>query len=245
MSGPIYKPSGRAGEYAKYALNIYNGCSHGCTYCFAPSICRKDKVSFTEIKPTKNVLNRLREQLKNDDTFKGESVHLCFLCDPYPRGYDNELTDEIIDMLHEAGTHVQILTKAGKEIENRLLRTLNNEDSFGVTITCSEKLRQKAEPFAAPVEERLALLHSVKTNIPDIHTWVSLEPVYEPEYIYELIRKETDIDLFKIGKLNYHPSDINWAEFGHNVEALCKEYSRNFLLKQDLRACMKMEELSR
>lgn len=30
----LYQPKGAAGEYAKWALNLYNGCSHGCTYCY-------------------------------------------------------------------------------------------------------------------------------------------------------------------------------------------------------------------
>jgi DNA repair photolyase len=33
----IYEPKGKAGEYAPLALNLYAGCSHGCTYCFAPT----------------------------------------------------------------------------------------------------------------------------------------------------------------------------------------------------------------
>lgn len=30
----IYQPRGAAGEYAKWAVNLYNGCSNGCTYCY-------------------------------------------------------------------------------------------------------------------------------------------------------------------------------------------------------------------
>ena len=30
----IYTPSGKAREYSPLALNIYNGCDHGCTYCY-------------------------------------------------------------------------------------------------------------------------------------------------------------------------------------------------------------------
>lgn len=30
----IYQPQGAAGEYAKWAINLYHGCSNGCIYCY-------------------------------------------------------------------------------------------------------------------------------------------------------------------------------------------------------------------
>lgn len=30
----IYQPHGAAGEYAKWAINLYHGCSNGCIYCY-------------------------------------------------------------------------------------------------------------------------------------------------------------------------------------------------------------------
>ena len=30
----IYQPQGAAGKYAKWAINLYHGCSNGCTYCY-------------------------------------------------------------------------------------------------------------------------------------------------------------------------------------------------------------------
>nr|WP_288282300.1 hypothetical protein [uncultured Prevotella sp.] len=30
----IYRPNGAAAEYSTWACNLYNGCSHSCTYCY-------------------------------------------------------------------------------------------------------------------------------------------------------------------------------------------------------------------
>ena len=45
-------------------------------------------------------------------------------------------------------------------------------------------------------------------------------------------------DKVKIGKLNYHKSDINWAEFGKKAEKLCKRLDIDYYIKESLRAEM-------
>jgi DNA repair photolyase len=62
----IYKPKGRAGEYAKLALNIYSGCEYGCKYCYVPKILRRNKVDFhTNVKVRDNILS-----LAEEDAYK-------------------------------------------------------------------------------------------------------------------------------------------------------------------------------
>ncbi len=41
-------------------------------------------------------------------------------------------------------------------------------------------------------------------------------------------------DKVKIGKLNYHPSNINWAKFGADAEALCKKLGIDYYIKDSL-----------
>ena len=52
----------------------------------------------------------------------------------------------------------------------------------------------------------------------------------------------TIIDKVKIGKLNYYPSNIDWAVFGRDAEALCKSLGIDYYIKESLRA--EMEEKS-
>jgi DNA repair photolyase len=58
----IYEPSGRAKEYGDLALNIYTGCSFGCTYCFAPAVLKKDRETFhKDIKARENLLEKVEK----------------------------------------------------------------------------------------------------------------------------------------------------------------------------------------
>jgi hypothetical protein len=89
--------------------------------------------------------------------------------------------------------------------------------------------------------DRLAAIAAAKEA--GIKTWVSFEPVIDVAwvigcmYVYgELFNK------IKIGKLNYWPSEIDWAKFGRRAEALCKERGFDYYIKDSLRAEMEREE---
>ena len=69
-----------------------------------------------------------------------------------------------------------------------------------------------------------------------IKTWCSFEPVIDADRVLEAIENCADIlDKVKIGKLNYYPSTINWAEFGREAEALCKKLGLDYYIKDSLR----------
>lgn len=225
---PIYKPKGRAKEYGDYAINIYTGCPHRCYYCFAPNVLRRDREEFhSHVEPRKDIVEAVKRQLEAEQ-ITGKLIHLCFTCDPYPMGYDTTPTREIIKAIKDSGNHVQILTKGGREAE-RDFDLLDEFDWFGITFTgdCDK------EPNAASGAERTETL--IKAWEKGIQTWVSCEPVLVPGLIYSLITHGDFVDRFKIGKLNYHPSNINWGEFGRECERLCKEYGRDYYIKNDLR----------
>lgn len=232
---PIYTPSGAAKEYGDYALNIYTGCTHRCYYCFSPSVLRKDREAFhRNVQPRPDIYKATMTQLDKEG-ITGKTIHLCFSCDPYPLGVDSIMTRDIIKLLKNAGNHVQILTKNGIGAQ-RDFDLLDGEDWFGVTYA-----GYKTSPVVPPIEEpnagwpldRFRALVLAKNK--GIHTWVSCEPVLNAESVYRLIETGEYIDRFKIGKLNYHPSDINWNDFGHEVEALCQRLGRDYYIKDSLR----------
>lgn len=241
---PIYEPRGAAKEYGDFAINIYTGCPHRCFYCFAPGVLRKDRETFhTNVGPRANIVAEVEKQLEREK-LSGKLIHLCFTCDPYPTGYDSTPTREIIKAIKESGNHVQILTKGDG---SRDLDLLDENDWYGVTISCGDKLAEENEPGAVSPSRRIATLIRAKES--GIKTWVSFEPVTDAvavlktiEYLYstetEYIRKQVSVDKIKIGKLNYHHSNIDWAWFGRTVEVICRSLGIDYYIKDSLRAEM-------
>lgn len=225
---PIYEPRGKAKEYGELALNIYTGCPHRCFYCFAPSVLRRDREAFhSNVQPREGIVEATRRQLEKEQ-ITGKLIHLCFTCDPYPDGYDTKPTREIIKLLKEYGNHVQILTKGDG---TRDFDLLDGNDWYGITIDGGAR---KVTPV-----ENYGLSHLTWAHDKGIKTWISFEPVLDAKYCLNVLRfSKVWADKVKIGKLNYHPSDIDWKQFGNEAEAICKEKGIEYYIKDSLRAEM-------
>ena len=231
---PIYKPKGAAAEYGDYAVNIYTGCPHRCYYCFAPSVLRRDREKFHGcVAPRDGIVEAVRKQIEREN-ISGETIHLCFTCDPYPTGYDTAPTREIIKLLKESGNHVQILTKGDG---SRDFDLLDSGDWYGITYSGAE---ETAEPCALERSKRLFTIAEAKSK--GIRTWASFEPVVNPEQVLWTLRAHHYLfDKVKIGKLNYWPSDVDWAKFGREAEAVCRGMGLDYYIKDSLRTEMEKQ----
>lgn len=226
---PIYEPKGKAKEYGDLAINIYTGCPHSCFYCFAPRTIKRNKEQFHNVvEPRKNIVDEVRKQLDREQ-ITDKLIHLCFTCDPYPTGYDTTPTREIIKLVKDSGNHVQILTKGSGLRDFDLL---DENDWYGVTLDGT------AGKWCQPVEYRIAdLMQAHKCGI---KTWVSFEPVVNAGNVFAYLRRIAPfIDKVKIGKLNYYPSVIDWAEFGRIIEKECQTLALDYYIKDSLREEMK------
>lgn len=237
----IYEPKGRAEEYAPLAVNLYDGCGHGCTYCYCPEILKrfgkiKDRAEFHyNPKPRKGILKQLRKDTKK---YKGHPgpVLLCFMCDPYSNiEEDEKLTQQAIKILGEAGMRIRVLTKNGslacRDID--LFAQYNAE--VGTTITVLDDRRSAYEPGTSSVRERKQLL--INCHEKAIKTWLSLEPVLFTEDSLAVIATFNDfVDMFRIGKLNHGktPEPINWKEFLQDVLLFCHGHKAAYYIKDDL-----------
>ena len=53
----IYEPTGKAREYSPLAANFYDGCDHGCKYCYAPGIRRKERIDYRDnVRPRSDIV---------------------------------------------------------------------------------------------------------------------------------------------------------------------------------------------
>jgi DNA repair photolyase len=221
----IYEPTGRAREYAPLALNIYKGCSHGCTYCFAPGATHRTRAEFNQPAPRSDAFlhDLANEAIKRRRAGKGGRALLCFTCDPYQEIDDEwQLTRHTIKILHNTGHAVTVLTKGGKRALRDLDLFMPAADAFATTLTFLDADQSRRwEPGAALPFERMETIK--RFDQAGIFTWVSLEPVIEPETSLDLIRlTHPFVSAYKIGTLNHHPlaKTIDWREFAFDAVEL-------------------------
>ena len=240
----IYEPAGRAREYAPLALNLYNGCAHGCTYCYAPAVLREDRAAFhAHPSPRIDVIAKLERELAKEPAGKERPpVLLCFTTDPYQLlAAETGITRRAIELLHERGYPVHVLTKGGMRaaVDFDLLGAVVG-DAYAATLTILDPVASAEwEPAAALPAERMAAL--ALAHAEGITTWASLEPVIDPEQTLALIRATHEyVDLFKVGTLNHHPlaKTIDWPAFAASVVDLLQELGASYYLKNDLWRCV-------
>jgi len=230
----IYQPKGRAAEYAKWAVNLYSGCTHGCVYCYAPLAMHRDRATFHARRTDRN---RIIEAIEHDAGILmrdgvADPILLCFSCDPYQPGA--ELTRAALATLCAHGLHFTVLTKG--ELAWCDFNVYGPGDSFGVTLTLDNDRDSAAwEPGAATPGVRIGNLFLAHRQ--GIRTWASLEPVIYPEQTLALIdRTHEFVDHYKVGRLNYHPhaATIDWPKFLRDVTEKLDLYGASYYIKQDL-----------
>jgi len=230
----IYKPGGRAQEYAEsskgaddgLAANLYKGCRHNCAFCYVPTLPTwkfvpgNPRVAFHEkVLARGDVLAGLESDARKlAGQFQGRPIdnplHLCFTCDPYPITDNEDFVDVTRDALltfeRFGFSNVQVLTKGGERAVRDFDILSRNGWKFGQTIVFrSPDAYARYEPGAAGFDSRLAALRFAKDA--GLKTWVSIEPVIDPvEALLVIDEIKPYVDIWKIGKLN-HGKEISPA----------------------------------
>jgi DNA repair photolyase len=235
----IYAPGGQAGEYARLATNPYRGCGHACIYCYVPATIRMTRKAFdTNVSPKDDFLPRLTADAEKYRAHGiREQVLLSFTTDPYnPIDVEHQLTRRVLLALREHGLGFCTLTKGGARAMRDIDLFRPERDAFASTLTTLDPDQSRTwEPKAALPEDRLATLRAFHGT--GIFTWVSLEPVYDTAMTIRLIQETASyVDLFKVGRLNYHRAAraINWCQFTEDVLRVVTDLGKQHYIKHDL-----------
>lgn len=242
----IYEPRGRAREYSPLALNIYNKCDHNCSYCYIPLIQKRWGNAPKSIQPFPR--RYLLENLKRvaPEYSFGAQVLLCFSGDPYCRADEKYgFTRNVLEILLLNNVTTAILTKGGK----RCLMDIGLFKDFkaikiGATLTfIEEKDSRHWEPNASLPEDRFKTLEKLKEE--GIMTWVSLEPVIDPEQTLKIIdRTHKFVDQYKVGKLNHFENNTDWTSFGVKAIDKLNKYNKTFYVKDDLAGYIPVDKMT-
>jgi len=237
----IYTPKGKAREYSPLAANFYDGCDHGCLYCYAPGIKRQTRETYSEnVCARRDIVHQLERDCKNCSHSR-QQVLFNFMGDPYCKANDKyKITRDALKLFFEAKIPVAILTKGGiralQDID--IIKKYKEHIKVGATLTFYDKEKSmKWEPGAATPLDRISMLRQFHEA--GIKTWASFEPVIEPSESLKLIDSTIDyVDEYKIGKINnYKGIDkaIDWTVFLSRVVERLRDANKPFYIKHDLR----------
>jgi len=154
-----------------YTVNLYRGCSHGCVYCYAPSLIHDERRWGGFVDAKVNGPEVLARELRGAS--KGV-VFLSSASDPYqPAEARYGLTRRALMTLSTAGFPVTILTRSPLVLRD--LDVLSRFPWVRVGISISSVPGRAYEPGVAPVSRRIETLRRLGSA--GIKTWVSLAPL--------------------------------------------------------------------
>lgn len=237
----IYQPKGKAGEYAKYACNLFVGCSNNCDYCY----CKKGVLAHAmgQDKPQLKkcfkdepdaYVTFLKECGKMQDELRKHGLFFTFTSDPcLPDTF--KLFAPCICAAMSGDIPCTILTKCTKWIDtdlgNIVLRDCPDMLNVGFTLTGRSDMEKGADTNAERIKA-MKRIHEL-----GIKTWASVEPIIDLDLSWDMIMQTKDFcDYYKIGLMsgerNYTPKEV--LEFTKDLCNILPE--DRFMLKDSFKS---------
>ncbi|MEN6642410.1 MAG: hypothetical protein ABFE08_08200, partial [Armatimonadia bacterium] len=159
---------------------------------------------------------------------------------------EHRLTRQALQLLNEHNLPWQVCTKNGLQaMQDDVPLFVAGGGWLGQTIIFMDDAdRQLWEPGASPIEDRLQAL--TIAHDAGVRTWLSLEPVIDPDQALQLIEHAAPhVDAWKIGKLNHlhllepelraRVEQIDWQAFVDRlIPALNSKPGVEYLIKDSL-----------
>ena len=152
---------------ARFGMNLYRGCQHGCAYCDGRAERYRVQGEFDrDIVVKSNALSLLERELSRlaepGFVFLGGGVSDAW----QPAEAEHRLARGALELLHARGFPVHVLTKSALvERDLDLLAAIHQRSrailSFSIQTT-DDTVRQRYEPGAAPIALRWRLLRRAK-----------------------------------------------------------------------------------
>jgi DNA repair photolyase len=242
----ILRPSGTG---FGWCTNQYDGCSHGCRYCYGMIIRHKRYEDWVKAKPKTDVIERLKKDIRKlkaeNTTIK--DIFLGSITDSYqPLEETHKLTRQVIEVLKENELPFTILTKSDLVLRDIDLFRNYEWCRIGVTITSlNEDFRRELEPNSANYERRVATLGQLKNN--GISTYLSCEPIFpvkEVDPVQIIMELKDIVDLFEFGMWSKYRArgisecyykdytDAYYASVFGRIIDYCKQYGINYGLAE-------------
>ena len=156
-----------------YSMNPYQGCEHGCIYCYARNSHEfwgySAGLDFERKILIKKDAPRLLEELLKKKSWKAETIVLSGNTDCYqPAEQKFRITRKCLEVFYKYRHPVGIITKNTWVLQDLdILKKLNEEQLVGVNISItslSEKTRRLLEPRTASIKRRLRAIKILSEN---------------------------------------------------------------------------------
>lgn len=193
----------------EYSLNPYQGCEHGCIYCYArnthPYWGYSAGLDFERIILIKKNAPELLIQFLKRKSWEGNPIMLsgntdCFQPVEKKLGITRKLLEIFLDFKNPVGLitknslirrDLDILTELSKMQLVRVVISLS---------TMNEKLRQKLEPRTASVKQRLETIRVLSENkIPTMVMIAPIIPGLNGHEIFDVVRAAAECGAKKAG----------------------------------------------
>ncbi|RQO31895.1 radical SAM protein [Taibaiella sp. KBW10] len=192
-----------------YSINPYQGCEHGCIYCYARNTHEywgySAGIDFeTKIIAKHNAAELLRKTFEKK-IWKPAVISLSTNTDCYqPAERKLRLTRQILEVCLEYKNPVSVLTKNALVLRDMdVLQDLAAERLVQVAssiTTTQESLRQVLEPRTSTIKTRLSIIETcAKHNIPTGVMFAPIIPGLNDQDMYEVLQKASDAGAYWAG----------------------------------------------
>jgi len=151
-------------------LNIYRGCAHACTYCYAIYTHEYlNESNFSKVFAKTNIAEQLDSELSKP-TWKREIINIGGVTDSYqPAEAELKIMPEVLKVLIKHKTPAIISTKSDLILRDYALIDELSKITYvniaSTIVTTDEEVRQKIEPNGSSSSARFAMLKEFrKTN---------------------------------------------------------------------------------